>query len=146
MASLQRFRSGAVEVSVLLGYGAPSVDDWCPKFRDSVFSPSRVECPVSRNVGHLSSSARHLILEERRHKTKNSQIHSMLYDRLRNLCTKRASLAYCDIRINHNAYHSTTCTTLRTVKKHELSYLNSQFVAVQPTEIPRASVENYTTV
>jgi len=99
MASLQCFRSGAVEVSVLLGYGAASVDDWCPTFRDSEFSSSRVQCPVSRNVGHLSFSARHLILEERRHKTKNSQIHSMLYDRLRNLCT-RTSIPGVS-RINH---------------------------------------------
>jgi len=74
--------------SVLLGYGASSVDDWCPTIRDSVFSSSRVECPKSRNVGHQSSSARRFILEERRHKTKNSQIHSTLYDWLRNLCTK----------------------------------------------------------
>lgn len=147
MASLQGFCSGAVEVSVLLGYGAASVDDWYPTFRDSVFSSSSVECPVSRNARHQSSSARHLILEEKRHKTNKSQVHSMLYDWLRNLCT-RTSITGVPWHTNQsqNAYHSTTCSTIRTVKLHELSYLNFQFVAVQPTEIPRASVENYTTV
>ena len=79
--------------------------------------------------------------------TKNSQIHSMLYDRLRNLCTRTSIIGVLRHKTqSQNAYHSTTCSTQRTVKKHELSYLNSQFVAVQPTEIPRASVEDYTTV
>ena len=77
----------------------------------------------------------------------NSHIHSILHNWLRNLCTRK-TITYVPWHTSQSqyAYHSTTCSTLRVVKKHKLSYLNPQFVAMQPTEIPRASVDNFTTV
>jgi hypothetical protein len=33
---LSSFRSAVAELSVFVGYGAASLDGWCPTFRDSV--------------------------------------------------------------------------------------------------------------
>ena len=53
-ASTLDFRSGIVEVCVPLGYGAASVGDRCPKFRDSlVVSSSRVKSPINV-TGHMT--------------------------------------------------------------------------------------------
>jgi hypothetical protein len=59
------FRSGADEVSILLGYGVTSVGVRCPTFRDSVVvSTSKIGSPTSfnfrplkcRNTGHPTPS------------------------------------------------------------------------------------------
>jgi hypothetical protein len=53
-ASALDFRSGVVEVHVPLGYGAASVSDRWPKFRDSlVVSSSRVKCQINV-TGHMT--------------------------------------------------------------------------------------------